>query len=355
MNHSDLEELLEETEQPQRKWSFPTRVLVILGVVGLASLGVLSFRGKGLRSKSGEFVGLQEVDVDDDVDDGDEEVTTCFVQGMYYAEPVKLPGTERTVEMSAESCQQRCQVVDGCMHFTFWPDGGCLLTGDESYVKAAPYKYSETMSGPKFCQDAIDAAKEAISTAGSAASSGIQQASDSASSGLQQAADTVTSGIQQAQSAWGSAADATESVAKEVVPPAPGINGTSCSKYPACVAVGISDGDCCPNADAVKLGCCEGFPPKAVEEVKILAGSECSKLLGVARARGTLYHYNYLCWVDISKCFHAMNFVFEGLHASTKASVFKFLSNLRGSSKLCALQVPCLCRSEHHWRLLPYT
>ena len=276
---SELEELL-ETERPQRKWSVSSRALVVVGIVGLAALAFFPFSGKGLRSKSGAFLAFDEVDAeDDDVDDGDEEVTTCFAQGMYYAEPVKLPGTERTVEMSAELCQQRCQVVDGCMHFTFWPDGGCLLTGDESYVKAAPYKYSETMSGPKFCQDAIDAAKEAISTAGSAASSGIQQASDSASSGLQQAADTVTSGIQQAQSAWGSAADATESVAKEVVPPAPGINGTSCSKYPACVAVGISDGDCCPNADAVKLGCCEGFP-KAVEEVKIAAGSECSKCLG---------------------------------------------------------------------------
>ena len=30
-------------------------------------------------------------------------------------------------------------------------DGGCLLTGEASYTKAAPMKYSEAMTGPKFC------------------------------------------------------------------------------------------------------------------------------------------------------------------------------------------------------------
>ena len=38
----------------------------------------------------------------------------------------------RSVEFSAEACQTRCQVVPECSHFTFWPDGGCLLTGEES-------------------------------------------------------------------------------------------------------------------------------------------------------------------------------------------------------------------------------
>ncbi|CAK9010895.1 APPLE domain-containing protein [Durusdinium trenchii] len=164
---------------------------------------------------------------------------------MFYNDPVKMEGSERTVELSAEACQQRCQVVEDCAHFTFWPDGGCLLTSEESSVKAAPYKYSATVSGPKYC--------------------GVPPADDDDDD-----VDTASSEAQQGESTWG----AGESAVKEVVPP--GINGTSCSKYPACVAVGISDGDCCPNADAVKLGCCEGFP-KAVEEVKIAAGAECSR------------------------------------------------------------------------------
>lgn len=47
-----------------------------------------------------------------------------------------FPPWSRTVEFSAEACQQRCQVLDDCAHFTFWPDGGCLLTAEISYPKA---------------------------------------------------------------------------------------------------------------------------------------------------------------------------------------------------------------------------
>ena len=36
----------------------------------------------------------------------------CFDQGMFYNDPVKMEGSERTVELSAEACQQRCQVVE---------------------------------------------------------------------------------------------------------------------------------------------------------------------------------------------------------------------------------------------------
>lgn len=51
----------------------------------------------------------------------------------------------------------------------------------------------------------------------------------------------VEAGIPQAQSTWdkdGEVAEAS-SVAVEVTP---GVNGTSCGLYPACVAVGIKDG-----------------------------------------------------------------------------------------------------------------
>ena len=38
--------------------------------------------------------------------------------------------------------------VDGCAHFTFWPDGGCLLSGPESVLQAAPMKcLSSNMCG----------------------------------------------------------------------------------------------------------------------------------------------------------------------------------------------------------------
>ena len=53
--------------------------------------------------------------------------TIILKVGMYYADPVKLDASERTVEFSAELCQQRCQVVPECSHFTFWPDPGTGL------------------------------------------------------------------------------------------------------------------------------------------------------------------------------------------------------------------------------------
>ena len=45
--------------------------------------------------------------------------------------------------------------------------------------------------------------------------------------------------------------------------------------YPACVAVGIAQGDCCPNGDHVTLGCCNGFP-KVAEDWQHNVVLECS-------------------------------------------------------------------------------
>lgn len=61
-----------------------------------------------------------------------------------------------------------------------------------------------------------------------------------------------------------------------------GVNGTSCSAYPACVAVNIATGDCCPNAEGVSLGCCNGFP-EVQNVVEVAAGTECSAFAGCVR------------------------------------------------------------------------
>ena len=54
--------------------------------------------------------------------------------------------------------------------------------------------------------------------------------------------------------------------------------------YPACVAVGISQGDCCPNQDHVTLGCCDGFPKTAED-----------RELKMAETRGNMFwdHYSF--------------------------------------------------------------
>ena len=44
--------------------------------------------------------------------------------------------------LSAVECQRRCANVEGCRHFTYWPDGGCTL------VFA---RYALMMDEPKGC------------------------------------------------------------------------------------------------------------------------------------------------------------------------------------------------------------
>mmetsp|Transcript_17600 Transcript_17600/g.20803 ORF Transcript_17600/g.20803 Transcript_17600/m.20803 type:complete len:262 (+) Transcript_17600:55-840(+) len=229
---SDLEQLVPKPPSERHSGWFVALGLVAVGTVAL----VLKRTGRTGHGKLSETVGL-------------ELEGTCFQMGMYYADPVKLDGTERTVETSAELCQQRCQVVPECYYFSFWPDGGCLLTPQTSAAKAAPFRFSATITGPKFCPDALEDAQKARADAGSAS-------------------NVVSGAITY------DPADKPSVAASEA--PAPGVNGTSCSLYPACVDVGIKEGNCCPNDDKVSLGCCNGFP-KAVEEVKIAAGSECEK------------------------------------------------------------------------------
>eukprot|EP00930_Biecheleria_cincta_P103799 TRINITY_DN9589_c0_g1_i2.p1 TRINITY_DN9589_c0_g1~~TRINITY_DN9589_c0_g1_i2.p1 ORF type:complete len:356 (-),score=65.95 TRINITY_DN9589_c0_g1_i2:39-1106(-) len=61
----------------------------------------------------------------------------CSQQGMYFAEPIDLLGTSRSIEPSAAACRVRCGLHSSCEHFTWWPDGGCHLTGKESTLKKA--------------------------------------------------------------------------------------------------------------------------------------------------------------------------------------------------------------------------
>ena len=234
---SDMEELL-ETTQP-RTVPFPRRMAMAFVGLSLVAVAValLSQRnGRGLRGKLGSFLGLD---------------AECWDKGMFYAGPVKMDNTERTSENSAEACQQRCGNTPGCEHFTFWPDGGCLLTDARSIAKAAPFQYSDTISGPAFC-------------------------------GGRPGVDGVMPG---AEAIVGSDVYSGEKTPKVVAPP-PGVNGTSCSAYPACVSVGISEGNCCPNDDKVALGCCNGFPAPLAKALPIIPGAECTLFPGCANVTG---------------------------------------------------------------------
>ena len=280
---TDLEELLEDNFPVAGKNTRAGKVaLALLSATALLGLSVVAVtKVQKLRNVSGLFVTLEEDDVP--------KVTTCFQEGMYYANPVKLMGTERTVELSAELCQQRCQVVPDCAHFTFWPDGGCLLSGEESSEKAVPYKFSSTLVGPKFCPDAIQAANAKIDEAAAevdtveAGSSGLLPPAAPAVP-VTVPSVTLPSATLKAESSE-SMEDKIDAAADDITQMLPGVNGTDCSAYPACVAVGMK-GQCCPNTAKVSLGCCDGFP-KAVAEVKIAVGSECANFPGCAKLNMT--------------------------------------------------------------------
>lgn len=264
---SDLEELLEQSDSEAERSSASGRriwrVAVLLGGLALVAAAVWSVGRSKVRSGSRGVVALEEI--------------SCFESGMFYADPIKMDGTERTVEFTADACQQRCQVVEDCAHFTFWPDGGCLLTGDISYPKAAPAKYAATLSGPKFCGagDDDDGEDDVVTpeadSSGSSGSSGLVTPGSSGLVAPEPAALPTLPPAVPAASTWGAA----DAESKPAIAAVAGVNGTTCSLYPACVAAGIKEGDCCPNADQVSLGCCNGFP-KQVEEVKIMEGTECS-------------------------------------------------------------------------------
>ena len=51
----------------------------------------------------------------------------CFEKNIQYGPTPDMPHTERTTVKSALECQARCAAIQGCAHFTYWPDGGCHL------------------------------------------------------------------------------------------------------------------------------------------------------------------------------------------------------------------------------------
>ncbi|CAJ1371469.1 unnamed protein product [Effrenium voratum] len=196
---SDSEHVLPPPEAPH----FAASVALFLGGSCLLLVALLSRGGGSFHQlpSSGQFLELAE--------------EGCFMEGMYYADPHRMPGSDRSSEPSAQSCQSRCLANEKCAHFTYWPDGGCLLTDSTSYPKAVPFQYLSTVIGPRDCSRA-----EVESSA--------------------PVAEKVVA----------------------VVAALPGINGTACASYPACEAAKLS-GNCCPNDEHVSLGCCGGFPPKA--------------------------------------------------------------------------------------------
>lgn len=64
-----------------------------------------------------------------------------------------MPKTGNTRQVSAAACQAFCANTFGCEHFSYWQDGGCLLTSFSAHPK--PYLGPEengVISGPRECK-----------------------------------------------------------------------------------------------------------------------------------------------------------------------------------------------------------
>jgi len=286
----DMEILLDHSEEPQKPSYRRRAVALALTSLALAGTAAVSLRKPSQARSSGasSLVGLSEYD-------------GCFKKGMFYVGPHKLEGTSRTEEESPEKCQERCKAEEACAHFTFWPDGGCLLTGNESSIKAAPVAFSNTTVGPKSCKQAttfsvfspagISYCKDDPLYKGASAGKDACELSCDYTTDCNYFSFWSTGGknwcrLTKTCDNKGEQSDMTITIFKKeeaaAITAGPdaevnsslGVNGTTCEAYPACVAAGLA-GNCCPNDAKVSLGCCDGFPaPVAV--ASITPGAECS-------------------------------------------------------------------------------
>lgn len=96
------------------------------------------------------YEGIQLAEVDEQEDRETQDGDDCFTSGVYWREKnraITMPGTHRTKKSSPEKCQALCAKTTGCGHFSFWSDGGCLLTSSSAYA----VKHSGVLSGGPSC------------------------------------------------------------------------------------------------------------------------------------------------------------------------------------------------------------
>ncbi|CAK9076515.1 unnamed protein product [Durusdinium trenchii] len=144
---------------------------------------------------------------------------------MFYDAPRTLPGTGRTVELN-------------------------------------PELYSTTVTGPKYCQKALEKAEAVLDELEVEESGPHHSPKQRPGSGKYSAVELEKGSVKEVLKDV-KLATKTAMVDRGKPEPLPGVNGSTCASYPACVAAGMSQGNCCPNLNHIALDCCDGFP-KAV-------------------------------------------------------------------------------------------
>lgn len=224
------------------------------------------------------------------------EPETCWVPGVFYGDPAKIPDTEPTQENSAEICQEKCKRQYGCLHFTYWPDGGCYLTSSLSKLQAAGLGFSNTVSGPRSCDDLSHYVEEFITgsvfcdqhsmfAGPTTGQQECQQRCDNHkkcgwysywhSGGqnwcrLTQHCQTVSAEFNNNVSVYKRIHGKLQegglkgTIARRKI----GVNGRTCDAYPACRAVNLTEGNCCPNNNRIHLHCCNATVSTAKSAIK---------------------------------------------------------------------------------------
>eukprot|EP00933_Yihiella_yeosuensis_P024957 TRINITY_DN19349_c0_g1_i1.p1 TRINITY_DN19349_c0_g1~~TRINITY_DN19349_c0_g1_i1.p1 ORF type:complete len:270 (+),score=51.31 TRINITY_DN19349_c0_g1_i1:100-909(+) len=238
MSSENPDELL-EFSRPYYQTTAGRKVIVIgLGVSALVGIAMATaLRPKALAAEVTSIIGA--------FDDH------CWWTDVYYGNPVKLEGSERTVQPTAQACQEVCRKTKDCGFFSFWPDGGCMLAPVTSVPLDAPKGYNGVVSGASSC-------------------------------------DATQARVVQPPPAVATLVDPFE-VTKEhqnhaSISRTPGPFGRLCTAYAKCVAEGDVSGYCCPNDRYLMLGCCQ------VEEATpapVAKGGDCSASPGCAAANLT--------------------------------------------------------------------
>ncbi|CAJ1334849.1 unnamed protein product [Effrenium voratum] len=223
----------------------------------------------------------------------------CFVQGVYYHHPAMMAGELETYQPSPEACQVECKKEPRCLHFTYWPDGGCLLTTSVSTLKASGLGYSDALSGPKDCDDLVHFQREFHTGTvfcdehpiweGATASHAVCRRRCNNNENCAWYSYWHSGGehwcrLTQHCQTMSEQPEHSISVYQKVTPELPearpkllnkqirnqtaGVNGTKCKSYPACEALNVTKGTCCPNNNGIFLSCCSATVEKAKEALK---------------------------------------------------------------------------------------
>jgi len=221
----------------------------------------------------------------------------CWFPGVYYTKPSMMPETNETKEKDIHACQERCMEKYGCLHFTYWPDKSCYLTSSVSKLEATGLGYSSALSGPRDCDDLRNYHREFLTGSVFCDEKPLFAGETTGQDACEERCDSRKDCLWYSywktddQRHWCRLTQHCRTLSAEfnyevfvykkkhtelqeaglqgaISPKILGANGRRCSAYPACAAVNLTKGNCCPNNNRISLACCNATVAEAVAALK---------------------------------------------------------------------------------------